>query len=164
MIFDFLETEKKTSFETSFVCFETSTNHSPTLIFDFEFCNSLRWALKPTRTEQHRGLPQSGLQDRNTNAQACRHVAPAMPNKTRVRFFLSSPLDPLLQALHDLEPGSSPEEFNELCYCLTLPGVSSHPDYASWTPHAGRLDCFEGLRGYLGLIFPGQESPSQVCK
>ncbi|CAN0444058.1 unnamed protein product, partial [Ectocarpus fasciculatus] len=56
--------------------------------------------------------------------------------------------------LHKLERGSSTEEFNELCYCLTLPGVCSHPDFTSWTPHLGRLWCFESLRGYLGLIFP----------
>lgn len=67
------------------------------------------------------------------------------------------------QALHKLELGSSREEFNDLCYCLTLPNVRSHPDYASWTPHLGRLWCFEALRGYLGLIFPGQETPTEVC-
>ncbi|CAN0228638.1 unnamed protein product, partial [Ectocarpus fasciculatus] len=70
----------------------------------------------------------------------------------------------LVKALHKLERGSSTEEFNELCYCLTLPGVCSHPDFTSWTPHLGRLWCFESLRGYLGLIFPGQETPVKVCK
>ncbi|CAN0165344.1 unnamed protein product [Scytosiphon promiscuus] len=67
----------------------------------------------------------------------------------------------LVKALHELEPGSSTEEFNDLCYCLTLPGLRSHPDYASWTPHLGRLWCFEALRGYLGLLFPGQETPTE---
>ena len=66
------------------------------------------------------------------------------------------------QALHRLEPGSSRKEFNDLCYCLTLPGVRKHPDYVSWTPHLGRLWCFEALRGYLTLIFPGQETPLEV--
>ncbi|CAN0304983.1 unnamed protein product, partial [Laminaria digitata] len=65
----------------------------------------------------------------------------------------------LVKALHRLEPGSSRKEFNDLCYCLTLPGVRKHPDYVSWTPHLGRLWCFEALRGYLALIFPGQETP-----
>ncbi|CAN0547137.1 unnamed protein product, partial [Ectocarpus sp. 12 AP-2014] len=67
----------------------------------------------------------------------------------------------LVKALHKLERGSSTEEFNELCYCLTLPSVRSHPDFTSWTPHLGRLWCFEALRGYLGLIFPGQETPAK---
>lgn len=66
------------------------------------------------------------------------------------------------QALQELESVSSAEEFNDLCHCLTLPGVCSHPSYSSWTPHLGRLWCFEALRGYLGLIFPGQEPSSKV--
>lgn len=66
------------------------------------------------------------------------------------------------QALHRLEAGCSRKEFNDLCYCLTLPTVASHPDYTEWTPHLGRLWCFEALRGYLGLLFPGQETPLKV--
>ena len=66
------------------------------------------------------------------------------------------------QALQRLEPGSSQQEFNDLCYCLTLPDLREHPTYASWTPQLGRLLCFESLRGYLGVLFPDQETPSKV--
>lgn len=68
-----------------------------------------------------------------------------------------------MQALHRLEQGCSRKEFNDLCFCLTLPGVRSHPDYSAWTPELGRLWCFEALREYLGLLFPGQELPVEVC-
>ncbi|CAM9450237.1 unnamed protein product, partial [Sphacelaria rigidula] len=68
----------------------------------------------------------------------------------------------LVKALHRLESGCCTKEFDELCCCLTLPTVRSHPQYSAWTPHLGRFWCFEALKEYAGLIFPGQEAPMKT--
>lgn len=79
-----------------------------------------------------------------------------------LKFDTKPLLHSLLQALQRLEPGSTREEFNDLCFCLTLPDLKGHAEYSTWTPQLGRLWCFEALRGYLGLLFPGQETPMEV--
>ena len=55
-------------------------------------------------------------------------------------------VDALTVGLKSLEGRCSKEEFNKLCYCLTLETLSDHPDYKSWTPYQGRLECFSAVR------------------
>jgi hypothetical protein len=46
----------------------------------------------------------------------------------------------LLQALETM---CNKEDFNNLCYLLTLPSPTDHPNYRDWTLFKGRLECFE---------------------
>ena len=48
------------------------------------------------------------------------------------------------------------EEFNKLCYCLTLETLSDHPDYKTWTPYQGRLECFSAVRTLFDRVFSGE--------
>ena len=67
-------------------------------------------------------------------------------------------VDDLVQALKPLEPLCSPQSFHQLCFCLTLPALTDHPDLRDWTAHGGRLDCFKRLLPHLSAHFPGQIS------
>ena len=40
----------------------------------------------------------------------------------------------LVDGLKALEAECSREEFNTLCYCLTLGSLREHPDFQGWTP------------------------------
>ena len=50
--------------------------------------------------------------------------------------------------------------FNALCYCLTLPAVNAHPEWADWTPHVGRARAFAAVRRELLRVFPAADSGS----
>ena len=63
-------------------------------------------------------------------------------------------LQDLVSALKDIESLSSKEEFNNLCYCLSLNKITDHPDYSNWDMWQGRFRCFELCLGYFSLIFP----------
>ena len=63
-------------------------------------------------------------------------------------------LQDLVSALKDIESLSSKEEFNNLCYCLSLNKITDHPDYSNWDMWRGRFRCFELCLGYFSLIFP----------
>ena len=62
----------------------------------------------------------------------------------------------LADGLKQLEGKCSKEEFNKLCYCLTLEQLSDHPDYADWTPFRGRLACFESIRHEFDRVLSQQ--------
>lgn len=59
----------------------------------------------------------------------------------------------LVDRLKELEGKCSKAEFQQLCYCLTLKKLTDHPDFRLWTPHAGRLNCFEAIRPYLENVY-----------
>ena len=65
-------------------------------------------------------------------------------------------VDALTDGLKQLEGRCSKEEFNKLCYCLTLETLNDHPDYASWTPYQGRLECFTAVRTLFDRVFAGE--------
>ena len=44
--------------------------------------------------------------------------------------------------------------FNTLCYCLTLPSVSEHPEFATWSPYSGRQQAYLSVRRELLKVFP----------
>jgi hypothetical protein len=62
----------------------------------------------------------------------------------------------LTAGLKALEGSCSREEFNKLCYCLTLESLTDHPDYASWTPYQGRMECFTLVKGLFDRVFAGE--------
>eukprot|EP00946_MAST-07B_sp_MAST-7B-sp1_P001202 g1202.t1 len=62
----------------------------------------------------------------------------------------------LADGLKQLEAKCSREEFNKLCYCLTLENLTDHPDYADWTPFRGRLACFESVRHEFDRVLSQQ--------
>jgi WD domain, G-beta repeat len=64
----------------------------------------------------------------------------------------------LVAALQQLEHRCTQREFHSLCFCLTLPSVSAHADFAQWTVHRGRLWCFEAILQYIGTVFVGQDT------
>eukprot|EP00002_Diphylleia_rotans_P004178 TRINITY_DN13005_c0_g1_i1.p1 TRINITY_DN13005_c0_g1~~TRINITY_DN13005_c0_g1_i1.p1 ORF type:complete len:685 (-),score=92.29 TRINITY_DN13005_c0_g1_i1:121-2175(-) len=67
----------------------------------------------------------------------------------------------LVDGLKDLENQCSPQEFNELCYIITLPRISDHPRYGNWSPMKGRQATFETIFPLLevafGSSFQGQD-------
>lgn len=65
-------------------------------------------------------------------------------------------VDDLVQVLRPLEALCSAAEFHQLCFCLTVPSLTEHPDLAGWSVHVGRLRCFQALEPTLALLFPGQ--------
>lgn len=62
----------------------------------------------------------------------------------------------LVQALKQLEGYCSKQEFNNLCYCLTLDRLSQHPAFTSWTPHLGRLAVFATIKPYFESVAASQ--------
>ena len=61
----------------------------------------------------------------------------------------------VVAALRDVEAVcESRVAFNSLCYCLTLPSVNDHPDFADWTPHLGRARAYAAVRRELAKVFP----------
>jgi WD domain, G-beta repeat len=64
----------------------------------------------------------------------------------------------LVAALQQLEHRCTQREFHSLCFCLTLPSVSAHADFAQWTVHRGRMWCFEAILQYIGTVFVGQDT------
>eukprot|EP00743_Colponemidia_sp_Colp-15_P004540 GILK01004894.1.p1 GENE.GILK01004894.1~~GILK01004894.1.p1 ORF type:complete len:854 (+),score=139.34 GILK01004894.1:105-2666(+) len=75
---------------------------------------------------------------------------------------LSPAVTELVDGLKDLEDKCSKEEFNGLCYCLTLERLTDHPDYKTWTPQKGRLLAFEKIRPFLVHIYPDERSRQQA--
>ena len=59
----------------------------------------------------------------------------------------------LTAGLKELEGRCSKEEFNKLCYCLTLESLSDHPDYSAWTPYHGRMECFTAIKHLFDTVF-----------
>ena len=56
----------------------------------------------------------------------------------------------LLAVLKNLEQlCQSKEQYNGLCYLLTLKSLQEHPDYQGWTVQRGRMDCFEAVKSMM---------------
>lgn len=70
-------------------------------------------------------------------------------------------LQELVAALKEIESISNKEEFNALCYCLSLNKITDHPDYANWNMWRGRYKCFESSLAFFASIFQvtAYESP-----
>ena len=51
----------------------------------------------------------------------------------------------LVRQLKLLEGTCSRDEYNGLCYLLTLSDPRGHAPFIGWTPHSGRLACFNSL-------------------
>lgn len=63
-------------------------------------------------------------------------------------------LQDLVAELKEIESLSNKEEFNTLCYCLSLNKITDHPEYSDWDMWRGRFKCFEQCMSFFGLIFP----------
>jgi len=63
-------------------------------------------------------------------------------------------VEALVDALEALEEFCTKEEYNELCYVMTLTRLQKHSRYARWTPHRGRLTCLHELAGLLRDAYP----------
>jgi WD repeat-containing protein 47 len=63
-------------------------------------------------------------------------------------------LQELVIALKEIESLSNKEEFNTLCYCLSLNKITDHPDYSNWDIWRGRQKCFSQCISFFSLIFP----------
>ena len=48
---------------------------------------------------------------------------------------------------------SNKEEFETLCFCLTLTKLIDHPEYKDWSVLKGRLDCFEKIQEVLKIFY-----------
>lgn len=60
----------------------------------------------------------------------------------------------LLAVLKNLEElCHTKDQYNELCYLLSLKSINEHPDYSTWSIQKGRLDCFESLKVLMQDIF-----------
>ncbi|CAM9547342.1 unnamed protein product [Chrysoparadoxa australica] len=68
----------------------------------------------------------------------------------------------MVSVMKSLEKKCTQSEFHSLCFCLTLPDVTCHPDYKDWTAHRGRMWCFKAVLQYVGVLFPGQDTPEQL--
>ncbi|CAI2387000.1 unnamed protein product [Moneuplotes crassus] len=62
-----------------------------------------------------------------------------------------------VKALKDLEELCPKEEFNSLCYCLTISSLNEHPDYQKWSSQNGRFQAFENCKKHLCSVFTLQE-------
>lgn len=71
---------------------------------------------------------------------------------------LSPAVVELVDGLKELEPCCSKEEFNTLCYCLSLKKLQDHPEYRDWTIHRGRMECFEVVKPLLLTIYDDESS------
>ena len=63
-------------------------------------------------------------------------------------------LQELVAELKEIESLSNKEEFNALCYCLSLNKITDHPDYQNWSIWRGRYQCFDSSISFFSLIFP----------
>ena len=63
-------------------------------------------------------------------------------------------LQDLVTDLKEIESLSNKEEFNNLCYCLSLNKITDHPDYTNWDIWRGRQSCFDHCLNFFSLIFP----------
>jgi WD repeat-containing protein 47 len=70
----------------------------------------------------------------------------------------------LVDGLKECEDKCSREEFNSLCYILTLSKLSDHPDYKHWTPYKGRMMCFERIRSELEQLYEDMTSAEALSK
>jgi WD40 repeat protein len=70
---------------------------------------------------------------------------------------LSPAVVELVDGLKELEDKCSRDEFNALCYCLTLKKLQDHPDFRNWTSYRGRLECFESLKPLFSRIYNDDE-------
>ena len=67
----------------------------------------------------------------------------------------ASPVLQVVAALRAVEAVcESKAAFHSLCYCLTLPAVNDHPDFADWSPHSGRQRAYLAVRRELAKVFP----------
>eukprot|EP00656_Telonema_subtile_P015249 TRINITY_DN1796_c0_g1_i4.p1 TRINITY_DN1796_c0_g1~~TRINITY_DN1796_c0_g1_i4.p1 ORF type:complete len:615 (-),score=138.68 TRINITY_DN1796_c0_g1_i4:686-2530(-) len=68
----------------------------------------------------------------------------------------------LVDGLKELEGQCSQDEFNTLCYCLTLGSLKEHKDFKDWTPEKGRLECFEACAPYFEVIYGSRSNKIPV--
>mmetsp|Transcript_23453 Transcript_23453/g.41497 ORF Transcript_23453/g.41497 Transcript_23453/m.41497 type:complete len:705 (+) Transcript_23453:52-2166(+) len=66
---------------------------------------------------------------------------------------LSSAVVELVENLKQFEGKCSGQEFQQLCYCVTLPKLTDHPDFRYWTPHKGRSQCFDEVLPLLQRVY-----------
>ena len=63
-------------------------------------------------------------------------------------------VDAVVSTLKEIEAvAPSKESYSNLCLLLTVNKLSDHPEYRSWNPSKGRVDCFRSGHYYLIYIF-----------
>ena len=63
-------------------------------------------------------------------------------------------LDHLVTNLKSIEDLATKEDFNTLCYCLSLNKITDHPDYKDWCIWSGRMKCFQNCLDNLSKVYP----------
>lgn len=61
-------------------------------------------------------------------------------------------IEDLLKCLNQLEKDiPSKEEYDKLCWLLTVPNLSDQPEYRNWSPETARIKCFEQVLKVIPL-------------
>mmetsp|Transcript_12878 Transcript_12878/g.18816 ORF Transcript_12878/g.18816 Transcript_12878/m.18816 type:complete len:657 (+) Transcript_12878:11-1981(+) len=63
-------------------------------------------------------------------------------------------LDDLIGWLKEIESVAIREDYNNLCYCLSLNKITDSPEYKDWSLWGGRMGTFKKCLDYLGEIYP----------
>ena len=72
-------------------------------------------------------------------------------------------VEQLVNYLNDLKQYSpNEEEYKKLCLLLTSPRIQDHPEFKSWNPSNGRLQCFKEIFPLVSL-FLSPESAKLSC-
>eukprot|EP00762_Andalucia_godoyi_P002138 ANDGO_02522.mRNA.1 Vegetative incompatibility protein HET-E-1 len=74
---------------------------------------------------------------------------------------LSPAVVELVDGLKELEDKCSREEFNSLCYVLTLKKLQDHPDFSTWTVYHGRVETFEMLKPLFSRVYDHHEKQAE---
>lgn len=70
-----------------------------------------------------------------------------------LEFPADSKLENLAVWLKELEKISDKEDFNALCYCMSLDHIQDHPEYSDWTIWKGRAYCFQLCHAKLVSLY-----------
>ncbi len=67
-------------------------------------------------------------------------------------------VDQLVTYLNDLKQYCpNDEEYKKLCLLLTSPRIQDHPEFRSWNPSSGRLQCFKEVLPLISKFLPSTD-------
>lgn len=73
-----------------------------------------------------------------------------------------SAVDTVVDVLKEIEQvAPSKEHYSNLCLLLTLNKLSDHPDYRSWNPSKGRIQCFKEVLPLVQELLGGEKKNLQ---
>ncbi|RWS04526.1 WD repeat-containing protein 47-like protein [Dinothrombium tinctorium] len=56
----------------------------------------------------------------------------------------------------------SKEDYNELCFLLTLPSLDQHKDYKNWNPSSSRINCFNQMLPLIEKYLPYDQNANEI--